>query len=48
VSVSGLEGHEIIEPEIIDARFANASDARQRSGRLHFDDALEGPPELPT
>jgi len=46
VGIPGLEGHQIVEPEMIDAGVADASDTRQDGGRLYFDDALEWPREL--
>jgi hypothetical protein len=47
VGVASFQGHEIVEPEMIDAGVADATDTRQDGGRLHFDHALERPPELP-
>jgi len=47
VGVPRREGHQIIQPEVVNPRIADASDARQCRGRLHFDHALEWPPELP-
>jgi hypothetical protein len=47
VGVPSLQGDEIVEPEMIDAGVADASDTRQDGGRMHFDNPLERPPELP-
>lgn len=46
VGVPSLQGDEIVEPEMVDAGVADATDTRQGGRRLHFNHALERPPEL--
>ena len=48
MGVTGPERHKVIQAKVVHAGIPHASDAGQDRRRLHFDEALEWPPELAT